>query len=89
MARKAMAAPRARRTGREAPLYQTNAPNQSAWLVGRADRKVKAGKRFTRTMHRCGKVRGYHLPDYSTGDALADSVQASIARDLLAILPNV
>jgi hypothetical protein len=41
-------------------------------------------------MRQPGKVRGYSVPDYaSMGDALADSVRASIARDMLAMLPSV
>ncbi len=87
MARKEMKAPRQRRTGREAPLYQTNAPDGAGWLAGKAARKVKAGKRFVRQMHKAGKVRSYSIPDYSTGDALVDAVQASIARDILAMMP--
>jgi len=61
------------------------------WVVARPDnaisgREKRAGSRLSRVAHRPGHVTCYKYKSYKTRNKLADSVAASIARDLLAII---
>lgn len=64
-------------------------PLPSAWRTTPVARGCRADSRLRWATHRAGKARGYHVPDYSTGDALADAVQASVAADMLAMLDRL
>lgn len=52
-------------------------------------REKRADSQLRQSTRRAGHKIRYRVPDYASGDALADAVQASIARDLLGLLPDM
>lgn len=52
-------------------------------------REKRAGSPLSRLDRRPGLKLRWVVPSYATGDDLADAVQASIARDLLGLLPDM